>query len=156
MEYVARLYTERLPLVIARPFNYTGVGQDGTFLLPKIVNHVRHRAPVIELGNLDVMRDFSDVRTVVEYYARLLECPRSMGKILNVCSGRAYSLHAVVDIVRELSGHEFSVRVNPAFVRANEVKVLRGSRARLEQLVGPVDDIPLRETLRWMLEAPKS
>jgi GDP-D-mannose dehydratase len=53
-----------------------------------------------------------------------------------------------------LSGHNMEVRVNPAFVRANEVRLLIGSRARLEQLVGSLPDIAFEETLRWMLEAP--
>lgn len=154
MEYMARLYKDRLPLTIVRPFNYTGVGQSESFLLPKIVNHVRRRAPVIELGNLEVARDFSDVRTVVNYYRLLLESPAAKGQTFNVCSGKAYTLQEVLTMVRSLSNHSFEVRVNPAFVRQNEVKILIGSRARLEATVGGVPDIPLIETLRAMLEAP--
>ena len=153
MEYAARLYAGRLPLIMARPFNYTGVGQAESFLIPKIVNHVRRRAPLIELGNLDVARDFSDVRNVVQLYRRLLEAPAAVGQTLNVCSGQAWSLNDVLAMVREISGHDFEVRVNPAFVRQNEVKTLLGSRARLDVVVGEVPEIALRDTLRWMLEA---
>lgn len=153
MEYAARLYVGRLPLIMARPFNYTGVGQAESFLIPKIVNHVRRRAPLIELGNLDVARDFSDVRNVVQLYRRLLEAPAAVGQTLNVCSGQAWSLNDVLAMVREISGHDFEVRVNPAFVRQNEVKTLLGSRARLDAVVGEVPEIALRDTLRWMLEA---
>lgn len=154
MEYVAHLYAERLPIIVARPFNYTGVGQSANFLLPKIVDHARRRAPVIELGNLDVARDFSDVRTVVQYYRRLLETPGAMGKTFNICSGKAHTLQWALDKVRAISGHDFEVRVNPAFVRANEVKQLTGNPDRLRTEVGAVADIPLEETLRWMVEAP--
>ena len=153
MEYAARLYAGRLPLIMARPFNYTGVGQAESFLIPKIVNHVRRRAPLIELGNLDVARDFSDVRNVVQLYRRLLEAPAAVGQTLNVCSGQALSLNDVLAMVREISGHDFEVRVNPAFVRQNEVKTLLGSRAKLDAVVGEVPEITLRDTLRWMLEA---
>jgi nucleoside-diphosphate-sugar epimerase len=153
MEYVAALYRERLPITLVRPFNYTGVGQDENFLLPKIVSHVRRRAPVIELGNLDVARDFSDVRMVVAYYRRLLETPGAHGEVYNVCSGHAYTLNEILDMVRAISGHHFEVRVNPAFVRANEVKSLVGSRAKLDAAVGNVAGIPLPDTLRWMIEA---
>lgn len=151
MEFMAKLYQERLPIIIARPFNYTGVGQSEDFLLPKIISHVRRRAPVIELGNLHVARDFSDVRMVVQYYRRLLEQPAAIGQTFNVCSGRGYTLDEVLAMARSLADHDFEVRVNPAFVRANEVKTLIGSRAKLEAVVGVVPDIALLDTLRWML-----
>ena len=154
MEYMARLYADKLPMTIVRPFNYTGVGQSRQFLLPKIVGHVRDRAPVIELGNLDVARDFSDVRTVVRYYRALLETPAALGQTFNVCSGEAYTLDAILAMARKISGHDFTVRVNPAFVRQNEVKKLIGSCARLQATVGALPVIPLRDTLRWMLDAP--
>ena len=154
MEYMARLYADKLPMTIVRPFNYTGVGQSLQFLLPKIVGHVRDRAPVIELGNLDVARDFSDVRTVVRYYRALLETPAALGQTFNVCSGEAYTLDAILAMAREISGHDFTVRVNPAFVRQNEVKKLIGSCARLQATVGALPVIPLRDTLLWMLDAP--
>lgn len=154
MEYVARLYADRLPLITVRPFNYTGVGQAESFLIPKIVNHVRRRAPLIELGNLDVARDFSDVRNVVQLYRRLLEAPAALGQTFNVCTGQAWSLNDVLAMVREISGHDFEVRVNPAFVRQNEVKMLVGSRAKLDAVVGEVPEIALRDTLQWMLWDP--
>lgn len=153
MEYMAKLYQERLPITIVRPFNYTGVGQAENFLLPKIVSHVRRRAPLIELGNLHVARDFSDVRTVVQYYRRLLENPAARGETFNVCSGQAYTLDEVLAMVRALAAYDFEVHVNPAFVRENEVKKLIGNRAKLEAAVGVVADIPLLDTLRWMIEA---
>ncbi len=152
MEYVARLYADRLPIVLSRPFNYTGVGQAESFLIPKIVSHIRRRAPVIELGNLHVARDFSDVRSVVQLYQRLLDTPAAVGQTFNVCSGKAWTLDDVLTMVRQISGHDFEVRVNPAFVRANEVKTLLGSRAKLDAVVGMVPEIALQDTLRWMLE----
>ena len=154
MEYMARLFAESLPITIVRPFNYTGVGQAESFLLPKIVAHVKRGAAVIELGNLDVARDFSDVRMVVQAYQRLLQNPAAAGQTFNVCSGKAYTLNEVLSLVRELSGRDLKVRVNPAFVRANEVKVLLGTRAKLDACIGKLDALDLRETLRWMLLAP--
>ena len=152
MEYVAKLYAPRLPIIVVRPFNYTGRGQSTNFLLPKIVAHARERAPVIELGNLDVARDFSDVRTVAAAYAKLLTEPAAIGELYNICSGRAVSLETVVEMVSELSGHSLQVAVNPAFVRADEVRTLCGSAAKLERVIGPLDAIPLRQTLDWMLQ----
>ena len=150
MEAMARLWNDRLPLVIARPFNYTGVGQAEQFLLPKIVSHFRRQAPFIELGNLDVSRDFTDVRALVEAYRRLLECD-SDGETVNICSGRSHSLSEVIEFCEQLSGHRLEVRVNPAFVRSNEVKSLWGSAAHLRKLIGEWQTPELKETLRWML-----
>jgi len=153
MEYVAKLYNDRLPITLVRPFNYTGVGQSESFLLPKIVSHVRRGAKVIELGNISVARDFSDVRMVVQYYRRLLESPSAVGEVFNICSGDAHTLEEVLDLVRTISKHDFEVNVNPAFVRANEVKLLIGDPAKVHAQVGTVDAISLTDTLRWMLEA---
>ena len=153
MEAVASLYSERLPITLARPFNYTGVGQAENFLIPKIVAHARDRLPLIELGNVDVARDFSDVRSVVEIYARLLEEPRAIGGTYNVCSGQAVTLREVLSNVEALADHKMELRINPAFVRANEVPTLSGSSALLESVIGPLPHIPLRDTLSWMLRA---
>jgi nucleoside-diphosphate-sugar epimerase len=151
MEYMARIWLDRLPIVIARPFNYTGVGQTENFLLPKIVSHFRRRAEVIALGNLDVWRDFSDVRAVVRAYRRLLEvCPA--GETVNICSGRAHSLREVLSMAETITGHSMRVEVNPALVRANEVRILRGDSSKLKRMIGEWDTPPLEDTLKWMLE----
>jgi nucleoside-diphosphate-sugar epimerase len=155
MEYLARIWMDRLPIVITRPFNYTGVGQPPNFLLPKVVSHFQTRAPVIELGNTDVARDFSDVRTVAAAYRRLLEVAPA-GEIFNVCSGRAYALDDVLGMMGRIAGYEIEVRINPAFVRANEVMRLLGSAAKLEQAIGPLPAIPLEETLQWMYQSRPS
>lgn len=151
-EYVSHIYSARLPLIIVRPFNYTGRGQADNFLIPKIIAHARQREPVIELGNLDVARDFSDVRDVVDCYARLLDAPQAIGETFNICSGRAVSLGEILAMVSGISRHRFEVRVNPDLVRANEVRSLSGSAAKLEGVIGELPRIPLQETLTWMLE----
>jgi nucleoside-diphosphate-sugar epimerase len=150
MEYMARLWLDRLPIVIARPFNYTGVGQTENFLLPKIVSHFRRRAEVIALGNLDVWRDFSDVRAVVRAYRRLLEV-RPAGETVNICSGRVRSLREVLSMAETISGHAMRVEVNPALVRANEVRILCGDSSKLKGMIGEWDTPPLEDTLKWML-----
>lgn len=151
MEAMARLWAPKLPVVIARPFNYTGRGQSKNFLVPKIVDHFRRRAALIELGNLDVYRDFSDVRAVVQAYRRLLEVsPRD--QVVNICSGRATSLREIINLVGQLTGHSLDVRVNSALVRSNEIKTLIGSPSKLQSLIGPWEVPPLKQTLQWMLE----
>lgn len=149
MEYMARLWVDRLPITVVRPFNYTGAGQSLNFLIPKIVDHFTRRAPILELGNLDVVRDFSDVRSVVQRYRLLLES-KTQGEVFNICSGQGHSLFDVLQIMRDVSGHDPEIKVNPAFVRANEVHRLVGSSAKLDALIGKVPVISLKETLQWM------
>lgn len=151
MELLANGWRSRLPLVVSRPFNYTGVGQSSQFLIPKIVDHFRRRAAVIELGNVHISRDFSDVRQVAEIYCRLLDVP--VGMTVNICSGVAHSLNDVLGMCQAITGHEIEVRVNPAFIRTDEVHLLSGSPAKLNRLVGAVPMPPFVDTLRWMLEA---
>ena len=155
MEHMARLWMDKLPIVITRPFNYTGVGQSENFLLPKIVSHFQRRAEHIELGNLDVARDFSDVRTVVKAYARLLQLAPA-GQTFNICSGKAHTLREIIGVVEQLAGYLIDVRVNPAFVRANEVYKLMGDPSKLQQCIGVLPEIPLRDTLAWMLASDYS
>jgi nucleoside-diphosphate-sugar epimerase len=155
MEYMVRTWSDRLPVVITRPFNYTGVGQEPHFLVPKIVSHFVQGAPVIELGNLDVERDFSDVRMVAAAYHGLLEHDCT-GDIVNVCSGEPYSLRSILNMMQEIAGYEIEVRVNPAFVRQSEVKTLIGSPQKLRSIVGDLKSIPLGDTLRWMYESGKT
>ncbi|MAF02834.1 GDP-mannose 4,6-dehydratase [Herbaspirillum huttiense F1] len=151
MEYMARNYLDRLPIVFARPFNYTGAGQHASFVIPKLVDHFARRASVVELGNLDVEREFNDVRTVCDAYLALLD-KGAPGQCYNVCSGQPVTLRAVIALLQEITGHSLEVRVNPAFVRASEVRTLCGSPALLEQAIGPLHHPGLRATLQWMLD----
>lgn len=152
MEHMAMTCADRLPLVIARPFNYTGPGQALQFLIPKLVDHFVRRAPQIELGNLHVEREYNDVRMVCEAYLRLLGSDTVAG-IVNVCSGQTYSIQQVLDRLTEMTGHRIDVKVNPAYVRTNEVHRLCGDPSRLSAAIGALPPYSLADTLRSMLAA---
>ena len=152
MEHLAMTYADRLVLFFVRPFNYTGPGQVESFVIPKIVSHFKRRATTIELGNLTVEREYNDVRMVTDAYLKLLD-QASAGEIYNICSGKTYTLHQVIDTLAELTGHQMNVVVNPAFVRANELHRLCGDVSKLHKTIGTHDAIALQNTLRWMLES---
>lgn len=155
MESMVRTYAERLSIVMTRPFNYTGVGQTASFLVPKMVAHFAERRPIIELGNLDVVRDFSDVRTVAQAYVRLLEADVP-GGVTNLCSGVGRSLRWILEQLSAISGQKLEIRVNPEFVRASEVHRLVGSSSTMEAALGPLPFRDFRDTLAWMLEAART
>jgi nucleoside-diphosphate-sugar epimerase len=152
MEYMAKIWAPRIPVVIARPFNYTGVGQSDSFLIPKIVSHFVHKRDTIELGNMDVWREFNDVRDVVHAYRKLIEAA-PVGQTVNVCSSNLVSLRDALALASELTGHQLNVFINPAFVRANEVLKLGGDTTLLKTFVPDWQPRPLRESLAWMIAA---
>ncbi len=151
MEFMARLWLPNIPVVIARPFNYTGVGQSDSFLIPKIVSHFVRHQQTIELGNMDVWREFNDVRDVVHAYRKLLEAAPA-GQTVNVCSSNLVSLRDALALATEITGHSIQACVNPVFVRANEVLTLGGDATLLKQFVPDWQPRSLRETLGWMLD----
>lgn len=152
MEQGAALWRNQLEIVVTRPFNYTGVGQGVEYLIPKIVDHFRSGAETIELGNLFVLRDFGDVRSVADAYVGLTtrENPPA---VVNICTGSVYSIKSIIDILSDISGHSINVTVNSAFVRANDVAVLGGDSTRLRETLPDWQPYTLRQTLEWMYAA---
>jgi nucleoside-diphosphate-sugar epimerase len=151
-EDIAETYSGQFPIVVTRPFNYTGPSQSSKFLVAKIVQHYAEARKEIRLGNLDLFRDFSDVRRVVEAYARLLS-DAIKPTTVNICSGRTVHLVEIVEIMESISGHTLKVVDEPSLYRDDEPRVLLGSSARLESLVGPLPNPEFRETLLRMYEA---
>lgn len=151
MEYVARLHKDRLPIAIVRPFNYTGCGQDLNFLVPKIVSAFKKRQPILELGNLNISRDFSDVRDIARYYVQMV-IKRISGKTLNFCSGRSVSLKYLIEVCENITGHSVEIRSQCALKRKNELKNLLGNPSMLFHVAGLGCQYSIEDTLKWMLE----
>ena len=146
MEYMAKLWFDKYPILITRPFNYTGPKQATNFLIPKIVEHFKQSKNQIELGNIDVSRDFSDVRDIAACYVHLLDAD-IQSEIVNLCSGNVYSLSSIIEKMEQIAGYKIEVKVNPNFVRANEIKVLGGDNTKLFRLTGFKPTISLEQTL---------
>ena len=150
MEHMARTRLPQLPVLFARPFNYTGPGQSPSFVIPKLVDHFRRRAPSVRMGNLHVEREYNDVRFVCEAYLRLLELGQP-GEVYNVCTGVPHAFVEVIGALEQLTGHRLRVEVDPALVRANEVDRLCGDPSRLRATIGAIEAPALADTLSWML-----
>lgn len=155
MEHLARTYAGLLPLLLVRPFNYTGPGQAEHFLVPKIVAHFKRRMEEIELGNLDVSRDFSDVRDIVAAYSEMLadwSGSSKSGQVVNLGRGQATPLREILTTLEVLTQHSMKVSVNPAFVRSNEIALLCADTTRLQTWTGYRPRYSLQATLSDMLE----
>ena len=152
MECLVKGYFEKLPIIITRPFNYTGVGQAEQFLIPKIVKHFKEKKDVIELGNLHVEREFNDISLVCEVYKKLLES-QSKSEVVNIASNRGIKLLDVISVMNNMVNYEIKVEVNPEFIRKDEIKSLTGSNAKLFSLIGNIEQKEFKQTLKEMLEA---
>ena len=118
------------------------------------MGHFQRGDRTIELGNTDVVRDFSDVRDIARSYAAIVAA-KPAGITVNLCSGTGRSLNEVITFMEDIAGYKIEKRVNPAFVRRNDVNRLVGSNARLEGLTAERAAVPLRETLDWMYASPQ-
>lgn len=135
MENMCKAYFSNQNIIITRPFNYTGVGQEAHFLVPKIVSHFKSKSKEIALGNIDVYREFNDVGYVVACYTKLLKSSIK-SEIINVCSGKAVNIKYIINEMNRLANYNIEVKVNPDFVRKNEIKILKGSTNKLISSVG--------------------
>lgn len=153
-EMLACTYKNRLPIVIVRPFNYIGVHQSTRFVVAKIIDHLRAGKPRVILGNLDVARDFSDVRDICYFYEKLISHPETVGEIYNLCSGRAIYLVDILNTACGLAGYQIEVAQDIELMRDNEIKSLYGDPAKINALIGPYKRYGLSESLGWMLNGP--
>ena len=149
MEHMASNYFDKMDIIITRPFNYTGIGQDKHFLIPKIVHHFKEGKKEIELGNIHVAREFNNVEDIVEIYYRLL-LSKASSTIVNVSSNLPFKLLDVIDAMNQLSGYTIDVRINPKFVRENEIASLSGSTDKLQSIIGDIHFKPIEKTLYRM------
>jgi len=150
MENMTKPYFEKLNIIIVRPFNYTGIGQESHFLIPKILSHYKLGKEEIELGNIDVFREFNDVNFVIRSYTELMLSNVS-SEIINVCSGKALSIKNILDAMANIAGYKIKVNVNPMFIRSNEIRSLKGSIQKMSHIIGDfTDEFNIENTLREM------
>jgi GDP-4-dehydro-6-deoxy-D-mannose reductase len=143
-----------------RTFPHTGPGRgegfaESSFARQLVEVAAGRRAPVLSVGNLDVVRDFSDVRDVVRAYWLLLErgaCAPRPATVYNVCSGRGVRLGDLLRRLIALAGVEVEVRQDPGRIRPADIPVLVGDNARLRAATGWEPRIALDQTLRDLLE----
>jgi len=145
-----------LPIVRTRTFHHTGPRRGEQFAESSFARQLAEieagrRAPRLEVGNLDAVRDFTDVRDVVQAYWALLD-DGVPGEVYNVCSGRGVRLADLLEELIALSGQKVEIRVDPGRLRPNDVPVLVGDPSRLRAATGWEARTPLSRTLRDLLD----
>ncbi len=147
---------EGFPVVIARPFPHTGPGQDPRFVLPAFAARLREAsrsgASRIPVGNLDVVRDFVDVRDVVRAYLGLIEAGEP-GRCYNVATGHGQRLRDCLETLARLVGVTATPVQDAALVRPADIPILIGDPSRLHSATGWVPRIPFDRTLQDLVDA---
>ena len=148
--------TQALDVVRLRPFNHTGPGQAPLYVCTDFARQVveverGRRPPQIDVGDLDVVRDLSDVRDVVRGY--ILGFTRGQrGEAYNVCSGIPRTPREILAALLQLSGVSATVTVQPNRRRATDTRTCVGTAAKLHAATGWTPTIPWEQTLRDLLE----
>ncbi len=145
---------EDFEVIIARPFNHIGPGQSDNFVVSGLARQIAEQMlrgrVVLHTGDIDVSRDFLDVRDVVAAYLALLEKGEN-GQIYNVCSGRELAIRDIVEKLVTLAGVECEIVQDNAKLRPNEQRRMVGSAARLIEATGWAPRVPLEKTLKETL-----
>jgi GDP-4-dehydro-6-deoxy-D-mannose reductase len=145
-----------MDLVIARPFNHIGPGQSERFAISDFARQIaeikRGRRPsIVHAGNLDVTRDFTDVRDVVGAYFALLDRGQS-GEVYNVCSGTEASVGSLLQQLIALAGVEATIEHDPLRARRSEQPRMCGDPGKIRAATGWTPITPIRSSLATALQ----
>lgn len=148
--------TERLDVVVARPFNHVGPGQDARFVLPALARQVVDIAdglapPVLDVGDIDTTRDFTDVRDVVQAYAALFERGVA-GETYVVGSGVERRVRELLEAMCRIEGIAPEIRQDTARLRPAEQRRMVANPRRIAHDTGWAPRIPMDTTLQHILE----
>jgi GDP-4-dehydro-6-deoxy-D-mannose reductase len=111
----------------------------------------KKRPPIIRVGNLEAKRDFTDVRDMVKAYVLALEKCQP-GEAYNICSGKAWRIQEVLDLLLGMTKVKIEVRRDPARLRPSDVPILIGDASKFRAATGWEPTIPFERTLADMLE----
>jgi GDP-4-dehydro-6-deoxy-D-mannose reductase len=141
-----------MPVVRVRPFNHTGPGQSPRFVVPAFAQQIAAiefglQEPVIKVGNLDAIRDFSDVRDIVRgYYLAVTQAVP--GEVYNLASGQPRTVRGVLETLLGLSQAEIRVEPDPARLRPLDIPAVYGSAEKFRRQTGWEPEISFEQTLR--------
>lgn len=158
-EMLSKVFVDsyHLDIVLTRSFNHIGPWQDERFVVPSFIRRILDikksgaAKGIIETGDTTIVRDFVDVRDVVNAYYMLLT-NGTAGEIYNVCSGSQIALSDIIDQIAQIVGVKVTTRVNPDFVRPSDNRVIVGAHDKITKELGWKPQITREQTLRDMIE----
>lgn len=148
--------TDNLDMVIARPFNHIGPGQGRRFAIADFARQIiemrnGRSEPILRTGDVDVTRDFTDVRDVVLAYKLLLERGCS-GQTYNVCSSKQRSVRSLIEQMMTIAGVRGRIEIDSERLRKGEHRFVYGSNERLQRDTGWSRQLSIETSLRDILQ----
>ncbi|MCU0638861.1 MAG: GDP-mannose 4,6-dehydratase [Candidatus Krumholzibacteria bacterium] len=145
-----------MKIVRTRGFNHTGPRRAPVFVCSDFARQIIDiekglKQPVMEVGNLDAKRDFTDVRDMVRAYWLSLE-KGTPGSVYNICTGRSYSIREILAKLVEISGVRVDVRTDKGRLRPSDVPLLEGDNSAFRKDTGWEPVIPIEKTLADLLD----
>ncbi len=155
-ELICKEYANNnIDFMILRPFNHTGPGQSDDFVLPSIARQIAEiergkKAPLIEVGNVEIKREFMNVNDVVAAYKIAIE-KFVPGEICNISSNQSHALKEAIDLFKKFAKIDFEVKIDPSRLRKTDIAILSGNGEKFSRLTGWVPKIPFEKTIEDLL-----
>jgi GDP-4-dehydro-6-deoxy-D-mannose reductase len=149
--------SEKLNILILRPFTHTGPGQGKGFVVPDFASQIAElekdpKSDVLKVGNLEPIRDYLDVRDVVAAYTAVIDKDWVSGDSYNICSGKGVKIKEILEILLKLANKKLVVRQDPSKLRSSDTPVYVGNNKKFVDLTGWKPKIPLGKTLKDTLD----
>ena len=148
--------TSDIDISVARPFNHTGPGQNECLVVSNFAKQLveikyNQRDPILNVGDIDVRRDFTDVRDIVEAYTLLIKgAPR--GEIYNICSGTSLAIRDIIDIMMDELCLEVEIKKDERRFRTSEQRIVTGNNTKIRTEFGWEPRVAIRDSIRDILE----
>ena len=145
-----------MDIVRVRSFNLTGPGRPPTYALSSFAYQIaeiekKKSKNIISVGNLDVKRDYTDVRDAVKgYYKIALEAKQ--GTVYNLCSGKAYNLRDLLNILISFSTTEVNVETDKSKYRPSDLPIMLGNNTKIKTEIGWIPEIDIHTSLNDLLD----
>jgi GDP-4-dehydro-6-deoxy-D-mannose reductase len=157
-EMLSKIYADGfgLKIIMTRSFNHIGTGQKDTFVIPSFAKQLtgikqKNLPPELHAGDISVIRDFVDVRDVVNAYYKLFEHGK-IGSVYNICSGIGISLQDIILKMSDILGIRVKTYVDEKMIRPNDNRIIIGSNKKIKADTGWKNEITIDQSLKEILD----
>ena len=158
-EMISNIYNKGygMDIIMTRSFNHFGPGQKDIFVVSsfakQLVEIASNNSPnqAVTVGNIEIVRDFVDVRDVVKAYFLLLKNGKK-GETYNICSGKGFSLKDILIKMCELLKIDVNIQINNALIRPNDNPIIIGDNKKIHDELRWSPDINIEESISDTLD----